>query len=189
MYGVSTGYLGRLPKNLIEPYANASAEWQVLMKVPEGGKNVYMHQYPNKELWIPLLSPDKSPVPHQYTKFEGPSKKTTCCHCHCQSNTSLQKTYPSLSSDANLSLPSSLISPTSLLYRSEIPKNTLTSNQFNNSLIKDIDITSQSSPIISEASDIQISDDFSSKYHEILENPFIEHTIKKRKIEFEFEED
>jgi len=102
-------------------------------------------------------------------KFEGPSNKTTCCHCHCQSNTSLQKTYPSPSSDANLSLSSSLIS-TPLLYRSEIPKNTLTSNQFNNSLIKDIDITSQSSPIISEASDIQISNDFSSKHHEILEN-------------------
>ena len=50
MYGVSTDYLGSLPKNLIEPYANASAEWQVLMKVPEGGKNVYMYQYPNKEL-------------------------------------------------------------------------------------------------------------------------------------------
>ena len=102
-------------------------------------------------------------------KFEGPSNKTTCCHCHCQSNTSLQKTYPSPSSDANLSLSSSLIS-TPLLYRSEIPKNTLTSNQFNNSLIKYIDITSQSSPIISEASDIQISNDFSSKHHEILEN-------------------
>ena len=38
MYGVSTGYLGRLSENLIEPYANASTEWQVLMKVPEGGK-------------------------------------------------------------------------------------------------------------------------------------------------------
>jgi len=50
MYGVSTGYLGRLPKNLIKLYANASAEWQVLMKVPERGKNVYMYQYPNKEL-------------------------------------------------------------------------------------------------------------------------------------------
>ena len=116
MYGVSTGYLGPLPENLIKLYANASAEWQVLMKVPEGGKNVYMHQYPNKELWTPLSSPDKSPVLHQYMKFEGPSKKTTCCHCHCQSNTSLQKTYPSPSSDANLSLSSSLISSTPLLY-------------------------------------------------------------------------
>ncbi len=36
----------------------------------------------------------------------------------------------------------------------------LTSNQFSNSLIKDIDITSQSSPIISEASDIQIEFEF-----------------------------
>ena len=170
MYGISTDYLGSLPKNLIEPYANASAEWQVLIKIPEGEKNVYMHQYPNKELWTPLLSPDKSPVLRQYMKFEGPSKKTTCCHCHCQSNTSLQKTYPSPSSDANLSLLSFLISSTPLLYQSEIPKNTLTSNQFSNSLIKDIDITSQSSPIISEASDIQISNDFSSKHHEILEN-------------------
>ena len=160
MYGISTGYLGRLPENLIEPYANVSAEWQVLMKVPEGGKNVYMHQYSNKELWTPLLSPDKSPVLHQYTKFEGPSKKTTCCHYYCQSNTSLQKTYPSPSSDTNLSLPSSLISSTPLLYRSEIPKNTLTSNQFSNSLIKYIDITSQSSLIISEASDIQIEFEF-----------------------------
>jgi len=93
-------------------------------------------------------------------KFEGSSKKTTCCHYHCQSNTSLQKTYPSPSSDANLSLPSSLISSTPLLYQSEIPKNALTSNQFSNSLIKDIDITSQSSPIISEASDIQIEFEF-----------------------------
>ena len=160
MYGISTGYLGYLPENLIEPYANVSAEWQVLMKVPEGGKNVYMHQYSNKELWTPLLSPDKSPVLHQYTKFEGPSKKTTCCHYHCQSNTSLQKTYPSPSSDANLSLPSSLISSTPLLYQSEIPKNMLTSNQFSNSLIKYIDIISQSSLIISEASDIQIEFEF-----------------------------
>jgi len=114
IYGVSTGYLGYLPKNLIEPYANVSAEWQILIKVPEGGKNVYMHQYPNKELWTSLLSPDKSPVLHQYMKFEGPSKKITCCHCHYQSNTSLQKTYPSPSSDANLSLSSSLISSTLL---------------------------------------------------------------------------
>ena len=87
MYGISTGYLGRLPENLIEPYANVSAEWQVLMKVPKGGKNVYMHQYLNKELWTSLLSPDKSLVLRQYMKFEGPSKKTTCCHCHYQSNT------------------------------------------------------------------------------------------------------
>jgi len=50
IYGISTGYLGKLPKNLVEPYANTSSEWQILMKVPERGKDVYLYQYPDKKI-------------------------------------------------------------------------------------------------------------------------------------------
>jgi len=40
IYGISASYLGKLPKNLVEPYANASSKWQILMKIPEGGKDI-----------------------------------------------------------------------------------------------------------------------------------------------------
>ena len=62
IYRISAGYLGKLSKNLVEPYTNASSEWQILMKVPEEGKDIYLYQYPDKKIWIPLLSPNKSPI-------------------------------------------------------------------------------------------------------------------------------
>jgi len=40
IYGISAGYLDKLPKNLVEPYTNTSSKWQILMKVPEGGKDI-----------------------------------------------------------------------------------------------------------------------------------------------------
>jgi len=54
-YGVSAGYLGQLPENMVEPFANASVEWQGLMRVPEGGKEVNLDDFPVKELWDRLL--------------------------------------------------------------------------------------------------------------------------------------
>jgi len=61
VYGVSSGYLGRLPENLIEPYVKASTEWQVLMRVPEGGKQVTLTDFTDKVAWARYISPDKSP--------------------------------------------------------------------------------------------------------------------------------
>ena len=60
VYGVSSGYLGRLPENLIEPYVKASTEWQVLMRVPEGGKQVVLTDFTNIVAWARYISPDKS---------------------------------------------------------------------------------------------------------------------------------
>jgi len=54
--------LGKLSKNLVEPYTNASSEWQILIKIPEEEKDIYLYQYPNKKIWTPLLSPNKSPI-------------------------------------------------------------------------------------------------------------------------------
>ena len=50
IYSISTGYLDKLPENLVEPYANASSKWQILIKVPERGKDIYLYQYPNKKI-------------------------------------------------------------------------------------------------------------------------------------------
>ena len=60
VYGVSSGYLGRLPENLIEPYVKASTEWQVLMRVPEGGKQVVLTDFTDIVAWARYISPDKS---------------------------------------------------------------------------------------------------------------------------------
>jgi len=43
VYNISTSYLGKLPKNLVEPYTNISSKWQILMKVLEGGKDIYLY--------------------------------------------------------------------------------------------------------------------------------------------------
>jgi len=48
---ISSGYLGQLPENLIEPYVKVSTKWQVLMRVPEGGKQVKLTDFPNKRAW------------------------------------------------------------------------------------------------------------------------------------------
>jgi len=60
IYGISSGYLGQLPENLIEPYVKVSTKWQVLMRVPEGGKQVKLTDFPNKRAWAKYLSLDKS---------------------------------------------------------------------------------------------------------------------------------
>jgi len=62
IYSISTGYLGKLSKNLVKSYANVSNKWQILIKVPERGKDVYLYQYSDKKIWTPLLLPDKSPI-------------------------------------------------------------------------------------------------------------------------------
>jgi len=49
IYGIFTSYLGKLPKNLVKPYTNASSEWQILMKVSEREKDIYLYQYPDKK--------------------------------------------------------------------------------------------------------------------------------------------
>lgn len=58
-YGISAGYLGQLPENMVQPFAAASAEWQVVMRIPEGGKKVQLSDFPVKELWGKYLSPEK----------------------------------------------------------------------------------------------------------------------------------
>ena len=44
LYGVSAGYLGQLPENMVEPYIRASTQWQTFLKIPEGGKNFDIFQ-------------------------------------------------------------------------------------------------------------------------------------------------
>ena len=43
IYKISAGYLGKLSENLVEPYANTSSKWQILIKVPEGEKHIYLY--------------------------------------------------------------------------------------------------------------------------------------------------
>ena len=59
LYGVSAGYLGQLLENMVEPFANASAEWQVLMRVPEGGKSVNLDDFPVAAAWNRYLPSEK----------------------------------------------------------------------------------------------------------------------------------
>ena len=37
LYGMSTGYLGKLPENMVEPFSRASGKWQHFISIPEGG--------------------------------------------------------------------------------------------------------------------------------------------------------
>lgn len=43
IYGVFTDYLDKLSENLVKLYVNVSAKWQVLIKVSEGEKNIYLY--------------------------------------------------------------------------------------------------------------------------------------------------
>ena len=52
---------------MIEPYAKASTEWQVLMQVPEGGKQVKLTNFTDKVAWAQYISLNKSPYLHNQT--------------------------------------------------------------------------------------------------------------------------
>ena len=94
-YGVSAGYLGQLPENMVEPFANASAEWQGLMRVPEGGKEVNLDDFPVKELW------------DRYLPLEKPAHICCACKRHMSPRKSPNDPAP-LRRDANTSLDNSL---------------------------------------------------------------------------------
>jgi len=51
LYGVSTGYLGKLPENMVEPFARASGEWQCFICIPEGGTEIKLREFTVKEVW------------------------------------------------------------------------------------------------------------------------------------------
>ena len=84
IYRVSIGYLGKVPKNQVKPYINASTKWQVLMKVFRGEKKVYLYQYPNKKLQMSLLLLNKSFILYQYTKVEELSKDLSYYLYYCK---------------------------------------------------------------------------------------------------------
>lgn len=58
LYGVSSGYLGSLPENVLEPYMDASKEWQALMRVPDGGSGM---RHWNYDRWQDFVKPTSSP--------------------------------------------------------------------------------------------------------------------------------
>jgi len=68
LYGMSTGYLGKLPENMVEPFAKASGKWQCFIGVPEGGTEIKLREFTVKEVWKHYLEPVKT---------------QTCCHCTC----------------------------------------------------------------------------------------------------------
>ena len=75
LYGVSAGYLGQLPENMVEPFAMASAEWQRVMGVPEGGKVVNLDDFPVHDAWKRYLTPKQT--------------VHTCYRCRQQTHTML----------------------------------------------------------------------------------------------------
>ena len=50
LYGVLTGYLGKLPENIVEPFARASGEWQHFICIPEGGTEIKLREFTVKEI-------------------------------------------------------------------------------------------------------------------------------------------
>jgi len=60
LYGVSARYLGQLLENMVEPFAMASAEWQRVMGVPEGGKVVNLDNFPVHDAWKWYLTPKQT---------------------------------------------------------------------------------------------------------------------------------
>jgi len=68
LYGVSTGYLGKLPENMVEPFARASGEWQHFIRIPEGGTEIKLREFTVKEVW---------------KRYLAPIKTQTCCYCIC----------------------------------------------------------------------------------------------------------
>jgi len=44
LYGISAGYLGQLPENMVEPYIRASTQWQMFLKISEDRKNFNIFQ-------------------------------------------------------------------------------------------------------------------------------------------------
>jgi len=109
-YGVSTGYLGQMPENMVEPYANASTEWQVLMRVPEGGKQVKLSDFPSKDLWKKYLPSPKPthkccPCKVQQQVTDDVTNNTSDPPCNPDSLQSLEDSTPSTpTADATFSL-------------------------------------------------------------------------------------
>ena len=68
LYGVSTGYLGKLPENMVEPFSRASGKWQHFISIPEGGTEIKLREFTVKEVW---------------KRYLAPVKTQTCCHCTC----------------------------------------------------------------------------------------------------------
>jgi len=68
LYGVSVGYLGKLPENMVEPFAKASGEWQRFMHMPEGGTDIKLREFTVKEVW---------------KRYLAPVMVQPCCRCVC----------------------------------------------------------------------------------------------------------
>ena len=50
LHGVSTSYLGKLPENMVEPFARASGEWQYFIGIPEEGTEIKLREFTVKEV-------------------------------------------------------------------------------------------------------------------------------------------
>jgi len=68
LYSVSTSYLGKLPENMVEPFARASGKWQRFISIPEGGTEIKLREFTVKEVW---------------KRYLVPVKTQTCCCCTC----------------------------------------------------------------------------------------------------------
>ena len=142
IYGISVGYLGKLPENLVEPYANTSSEWQILMKVPEGGKDIYLYQYPDKKIWTLYLSPNKSPILHQYAKVKESSKELFCQSYHNISKNHSQNYNCPLSSNTGLQDLFSISSSSITCLQANVPEEVVVLYQSNTS-IEETNLVSQ----------------------------------------------
>jgi len=47
---VSVGYLGKLPENMVEPFAKASGEWQCFIHMPERGTDIKLREFMVKKV-------------------------------------------------------------------------------------------------------------------------------------------
>ncbi|KAF5345091.1 hypothetical protein D9756_011150 [Leucocoprinus leucothites] len=71
LYGRTSGFIGNLPENLVEPYANASAQWATLLKLPQGGSGVRCWQLRESQLWRSHVPDDKSPHLLRYAQSKA----------------------------------------------------------------------------------------------------------------------
>jgi len=81
LYGVSTSYLGKLPENMVEPFARASGEWQHFIHIPEGGTEIKLREFTVKEIWKRYLAPVKVQTYCRYTCHQDMSTDDSKIPC------------------------------------------------------------------------------------------------------------
>jgi len=87
LYGVSTGYLGKLPENMVEPFVRASGEWQRFISILEGETEIKLREFIVKEVWKHYLVPVKTQTYYHCTCYQDiATNDSKISHSHIMQN-------------------------------------------------------------------------------------------------------